>query len=296
MSSAPDWGLYRSFLAVARLGSLSAASRSLGMTQPTLGRHIEVLEAALGVELFVRSPRGLRPTAVAQELLPQVEAIAFAAAALVRTADSGRAEMAGTVRVSAGENMGVERLPPILAALRRIHPGIDIQLSLSNDVHDLLAREADVAVRQTQPRQKALLAKKLPPTVVGLYAHREYLEHRGEPKTLGDLGAHDLIGFDTPTPATQAVLRQNPGMESLRFALRVDSDLAQLAAIRSGLGIGLTQTAIAEADPSLRRVLASQFSLSLPLWIVMHENLKSNAICRAVFDALVAGLSGQDGR
>ena len=109
-----------------------------------------------------------------------------------------------------------------------------------------------------------------------------------------------MIGFDTPTPATRAILQQFPGVTP-RFALRVDSDLAQLAAIRCGLGVGLTQTAIAQLDPSLKRVLADAFSFDLPLWIVMHEDLKSSAICRAVFDALVTGLgvsagSGTSGR
>src|SRR5262245_50437265 len=141
----PDWTLYRTFLTVAKRGSLSAAARALGLTQPTVARHIESLETELEVDLFLRSPRGLLPTDIA--LLPQAEAIAASAATLLRTAASGKGEMAGTVRVSASEIMGVERLPPILAALRRTHPRLDIQLALSNELHDLLSREADIAVR-----------------------------------------------------------------------------------------------------------------------------------------------------
>ena len=291
MNSEPDWTLYRTFLAVAKLGSLSAAARSLGLTQPTIARHIESLEAELEVDLFLRSPRGLLPTDIALALLPQAQAIAASAAALLRTAASGKGEMSGSVRVSASEIMGVERLPTILAALRRAHPRLEIELALSDELHNLLTREADVAVRQVVPTQSALFAKKLAPTVVGLHAHRSYLERRGTPRSLAELTHHDVIGLDRGSPAMRDLQQRFPGMERIRFALRTDNNLAQLAAIRAGLGIGLMQANLAARDGTLKRVLADQVSINLPLWIVMHEDLKSSAPCRAVFDALVAGLS-----
>ena len=296
MNSEPDWTLYRTFLSVAKLGSLSAAARSLGLTQPTVARHIESLEADLEVDLFLRSPRGLLPTDLALALVPQAEAIAASAAALLRTAESGKGEMSGSVRVSASEIMGVERLPPILAALRRAHPRLDVQLALSDELHNLLTREADVAVRQVVPTQSALFAKKLAPTVVGLHAHRSYLERRGTPRSLDDLAAHDIIGLDRPNPAMREMLQRFPGLERIRFALRTDNNLAQLAAIRAGLGIGLMQVNFAARDGALKRVLSDQVSINLPLWIVMHEDLKSSATCRAVFDALAAGLSTREPR
>ncbi len=292
-SDDPDWTLYRTFLAVARLGSLSAAARALGLTQPTVARHIEGLETALDVDLFVRTPRGLSPTGIARSLLPQAEAIATSAATLLRTAASGKGDMTGIVRIGASEIMGVERLPPILTRLRRAHPGIDVQLVLSNEVQDLLARQVDVAVRQTEPAQEALLAKKLPPTALGLYAHRAYLQGKGEPRALAELVHHDLVGFDSQTPSTRALTQRFAELENIRFAFRADSDLAKLAAIRAGLGIGIVQVDIAARDTKLKRILPDQVSLALPLWIVMHEDLKSSAICRAVFDALAAGLSAR---
>lgn len=293
MNLEPDWTLYRTFLTVAKLGSLSAAARDLGLTQPTVARHVESLEAELEVNLFLRSPRGLLPTDIALALVPQAEAIAASAATLLRMAASGKGEMTGSVRVSASEVMGVERLPPILAALRRAHPRIDIQLVLSDAVQDLLSREADIAVRQVMPTQGALLAKKLTPTVIGLYAHRSYLKRRGEPRSLNDLADHDLIGFDRWSQGTREMLRRFPQVEQARFALRTDSDLAKHAAVRAGLGISLMQANIAEGERNLKRVLADKVSIDLPLWIVMHEDLKSSAVCRAVFDALAAGLSAR---
>lgn len=296
MNSEPDWTLYRTFLTVAKLGSLSAAARDLGLTQPTVARHVESLEGELELDLFVRSPRGLIPTDIALALVPQAEAIAASAATLLRTAASGKGEMTGSVRVSASEVMGVERLPRILADLRRAYPRIDIQLVLSDTVQDLLSREADVAVRQVLPTQSALLAKKLRPTVIGLYAHRSYLKRRGEPRSLNELADHDLIGFDRWSSGTREMLRRFPQVERARFALRTDSDLAKHAAVRAGLGISLMQANIAEREVDLKRVLSDKVSIDLPLWIVMHEDLKSSAVCRAVFDALATGLSARERR
>lgn len=296
MNSEPDWTLYRTFLTVAKLGSLSAAARSLGLTQPTVARHVESLEDELELDLFVRSPRGLIPTDIALALVPQAEAIAASAATLLRTAASGKGEMTGSVRVSASEVMGVERLPRILAHLRRAYPRIDIQLVLSDAVQDLLSREADVAVRQVMPTQSALLAKKLKPTVIGLYGHRAYLKRRGEPRSLTELADHDLIGFDRWSPGTREMLRRFPQVEQARFALRTDSDLAKHAAVRAGLGISLMQASIADREVDLKRVLSDKVSIDMPLWIVMHEDLKSSAVCRAVFDALATGLSARERR
>ena len=290
MSIDPDWALYRTMLAVLDEGSLSAAARSLGLTQPTVARHIDALEAALGADLFVRSQRGLNPTDVAHSLRSHAQTMATTAAALLRTASGTLGSVAGTVRISASDVVGVEHLPPILAQLRRDHPALVIELMLSDRVDDLLAREADIAVRMTEPTQTALLARRLPPVELGFHAHRDYLERRGTPASMADLAAHDLIGYDAETPALRAMAKRMPPLDRQGFALRTDSNLAQLAAIRAGFGIGLCQSAIAQRDPALVRVLPA-IALPLPLWIVMHEDLKTSARYRAVFDALAAGLA-----
>jgi DNA-binding transcriptional LysR family regulator len=289
MNSDPDWALYRTLLAVLDEGSLSAAARRLGMTQPTVARHVDALEAALGADLFVRSQRGLDPTDLARSLRPQAQVMAATAAALLRTASGTLGAVAGTVRISASDVVGVEHLPPILAALRRDHPALMIELSLSDRLDDLLMREADIAVRMTEPTQSTLLAKRLPSVEIGFHAHRDYLERRGIPTTMADLSAHDLIGYDTETPVLRAMAARLPPLDRQGFALRADSNLAQLAAIRTGFGIGLCQVRIAQRDPALIRVLPT-VALALPLWIVMHEDLKTSARFRTVFDALVTGL------
>ena len=291
MSAEPDWTLYRTFLAVVGEGSLSGAARRLGLTQPTVARHVDALEAALGAHLFLRSQRGLVPTEMALDLKPYAETLASTAAALLRTASARAGDISGSVRISASEVVGVEHLPPILARLRRRHPGLVVELVLSNAVDDLLQRDADVAVRMVEPVQETLVARRLPPIALGLYAHQGYLERCGTPTSAEDLARHDLIGFDRGTPAIRAIVGRYPALGRPAFALRTDSDLAQLAAIRAGFGIGMCHVPVARRDPDLVRVLADAVSVDLGLWIVMHEDLKTSARCRAVFDTLADGLS-----
>ncbi|MGI4877886.1 MAG: LysR family transcriptional regulator [Janthinobacterium lividum] len=290
MSIDPDWALYRTLLAVLDEGSLSAAARALGLTQPTIARHIDALEAALGVDLFIRSQRGLEPTELAFSLHAQARIMATTAAALLRTASGTTGEVAGTVRITASDVVGVEHLPAILTRLRQAYPKVVIELSLTDRVSDLLAREADIAIRMTEPTQGALLARHLPSIDLGFHAHRDYLAEAGTPASIADLSAHAMIGYDTDTRALRVMAAKLPALDRANFAFRADSNLAQLGMIRAGFGIGLCQTVIARRDPALVRVLPA-IALPLPLWIVMHEDLKTTARYRVVFDALAEGLA-----
>jgi DNA-binding transcriptional LysR family regulator len=288
----PSWDLYRSFLAVLQTSSLSGGARLLGLTQPTLARHISELEEALGLELFVRSPRGLSPTDAGLTLRSHAEALSAAAAALVRAASGVGKTIAGTVRVTASEVVAIEVLPPILATLRAQHPALEIELCPSNTVEDLLRRDADIAVRTGTPKQAALLVKRLGTITLGLHAHRRYLDRAGVPRRMEDLHHHSVIGFDRITPTIRGMLAQVPGYERVRFALRVDDDVAQLAAIRAGFGLGLCQVAVARRDPQLVRVLPTVLDFKLGTWLAMHESLRTTPRCRVVFDGLARGLRG----
>jgi DNA-binding transcriptional LysR family regulator len=286
----PSWDLYRTFLAVLEEGSLSGAARALALTQPTVSRHLDALEDSLGLELFVRSQRGLSPTEAALELKPYAETLAGTAAAMVRTASGLGGAVKGTVRISASEVIGVEVLPTILAPLREHHPELVVELVLSNTVDNLLRRDADIAVRMVEPAHEALVVRRVGEAVVGLHARRDYLERCGVPQSLADLGGHSLIGFDRETPAIRAMLKRAPNFAGFPFAFRADSDLAQLAAIRAGFGIGGCQVPLAHRTPDLVRLLPEAFALKLGMWVVMHENLRSTPRYRVVADALVIGL------
>ncbi len=291
-NSEPGWDLYRSFLAVLRLGSLSAAGRTLGLTQPTVGRHIAMLQASLGGRvLFTRSQSGLMPTAAAHELRPHAEAMAAAAAAFVRMGSGNLEETAGVVRLAAADVMGVEVLPPILSDFRHQHPNTVIELSVSNQMADLLRRDADIAVRMVRPKQKALLAKRAGKVVLGFHAHRRYLERYGYPERLEDLAHHALIGFDRIAPSADFLKASPVPVSRELFAFRCDYDLAQLAALRSGFGIGICHTGIARRDPDLLPVLGKQFKLELEVWIVMHNDLKRISRMRLMFDHLALSLA-----
>jgi len=291
MTSTIAWEWYRSFLGVLREGSLSGAARALDLTQPTVGRHVAALEAQVGQSLFVRTPAGLLPTEAALALRPYAEAMDSTAAALERTARSHGDGVRGVVRVTASEVVGVEILPALIAKLRERHPQLVVELVLSNKVQDLLRREADIAIRMTPPKQEQLIARRVGTIEVGLHAHERYLEARGMPSTMKALmQGHALIGYDQPPPYVRALARRFPALERERLALRADSDLAQLALIRAGAGIGACQVGLARRDPALRRVLAQAFSLPLDTWVTMHEDLRDSPRCRAAFEALVTGL------
>ena len=291
MDNEPNWSWYRTFLTVLETGSLSAAGRAMGLTQPTVGRHIDSLETALALKLFIRSFDGYAPTDAARELQPYAASVASTTAALRRVASSHGTSIRGTVRVSASEVIGVEVLPPMLAALHGAHPALTIELVLANSVDDLLQREADIAVRMFRPLQDALVATRVGGVEVGLHAHRRYLAARGVPASLDALAQHALISFDRDNAFTRKMRDQLPAFPPGSVAFRSDSDLAQLAAIRAGLGIGMCQSALAAKDEALVRLLPAQWSLTMETWIAMHEDLRASPRCAVTYSALVAGLT-----
>ena len=290
ISASIPWDLYRSFLAVARQGSLSAAARGLRLTQPTLGRHVAELEASLGLPLFTRSSQGLMPTETALALVPIAEAMESAAEALTRAASGPTDAVAGVVRVTASDLVGAEVLPPILAAFAERHPEIAFELNLSNRNEDLLRRDADIAVRMARPTQAGLATRRLGETVVGLYAHRRYLEAVGTPRDLADLSRFRLIGFDRDPGAVKGLAEAGIRLTRDMFSLRTDNDLAQLAALRAGYGVGGCQVGIARRDPDLVRVLPQAFAVPLETWLVVHEDLRASRRIRLAFDHLADGL------
>lgn len=287
----PHWDELRTFLEVMRDGSLSGAARRLGVAQPTVGRHVDALEGALGVALFARSPRGLAPTEAAHHLMPHVEAMASASAALTRAAAGETAPDSGVVRLTASEIIGCEVLPEIIASFRARNPGVAIELAVTNRNEDLSRRDADIAVRMTRPTQGALVARRIGETRIGLYAHEKYLARFGTPRTLADLAAHRMIGFDRDDRSFRAAGAFAQGLSRDSFGFRCDSDPAQLAALRAGVGIGGAQENIAKRTPELVRLFAEPLSWSLEIWLVMHEDLKGTPRARALFEHLAAGLS-----
>ncbi|MBY8829073.1 LysR family transcriptional regulator [Hephaestia mangrovi] len=296
MSRELDWDHQRAFLAVLDSGSLSGAARALGLTQPTVRRRIETLEQRLGTVLFTRAPTGLLPTESALMMAEPARAMAHAAEAFVRIASAPADALAGVVRVSASDIIAIEVLPPILAALKRRHPGLVITLSPSNRVEDVLRRESDIAVRMVPPAQDALVARRIGAVPLALHAHRDYLAEAGTPASLADLARHCLIGTEHDTAMLRELRARGYPLDVADFGFRSDDDLAHMAAIRAGIGIGVCQIPLAMRDPALVHVLPEAFRFDLETWLVMHEDLRRIARVRVVFDAVAAGLGAYLGR
>jgi DNA-binding transcriptional LysR family regulator len=286
-----DWRLVRSFLAVLDLGSLLAAARSLGVSQPTLGRHITELESQLASVLFERTGRGLLPTRTALQLAQAARQMQDGALQLSRTLAGTKSQASGTVRITASVPVAVQLLPPILLNLRLALPDIQIELVSSNQVSNLLRREADIAIRMVRPDQTSLVARKLGEAAVGAYAHRDYLARRGVPALPAELLQHELVGSDTDPAIRQGFEAMGFPVPREAFALRSDDLLVQWQAVRAGLGIGFLADYQARLDPAVQPVLAGQLQIPpLPMWLAVHREIRTSRHIRAVFDFLATAL------
>ncbi|MDF1686866.1 MAG: LysR family transcriptional regulator [Parvibaculaceae bacterium] len=285
-----DWTFYRSFLAVMRHGSLSAAAHALKLTQPTLGRHVDGLEAGLGTSLFTRSRMGLTPTDAALALMPHAEAMEAAVAAFTRAASGEAQDARGTVRLTTSQIMGAEVLPPFITEFRQRHPHIDIELNLDDRQQDLLRRDADIALRMARPTQTALIARKVGVLKVKLYAHQDYLKNHTLPDTVEDLAHHTVIGYDANPRIFELLDQDGLGISRKTFSLRSDSELAQLALLRAGAGIGGAQMGIAERTRELVPILHNQFGFDMEMWLAHHEDLKSSLRVRLLYNFLAEKL------
>ena len=285
-----DWSLIRSFLAALEHGSLLGAAKALQSSQPTLGRHIAELEAQLGATLFERTGRGLLPTPMALRLADAARAMEAGAMQLARQASGAQSERAGSVRISASQPIACVLLPPLLARMRLTLPEIAVELVVSNTVSNLLKREADIALRMVQPDQSSLIAKRVGAVTIGVYAHQDYLRRRGSPKQPADLLTHDLIAGDKDDSIQRGIAAFGYFVDPARLVLRTDDFMAQLSAVRAGVGIGFISDYLAQTDPQLVSLVPQLPIPDLPMWLVVHREIRSNARIKAVYDFLGSNL------
>ncbi|MDF1720683.1 MAG: LysR family transcriptional regulator [Minwuia sp.] len=270
------WDTCRSFLAVMRAGSLSGAARDLGLTQPTLGRHIDQLETLLGHPLFTRARNGLTPTERALNLLPHAEAMESAAAAFNRSGQGTPGAAEGTVRLTVSQFVGTEVMPGMLTSFRDAHPGIDIELVQSDRPLNLLTREADIAIRMIRPEQSGLVARLIGTVEIGLFAHRDYIARFGMPRNADDLKRHRLIGYDSAPHFARVISESGIDVSPRDFAVRVDVESVQLSLIRAGFGIGGCQVPLAAREPALVRVLPDVLHFRLDVWRAVHADMRNS--------------------
>lgn len=285
-----DWSLIRSLLAVAEAGSLSAAARDLGLSQPTLGRQVQAAEAALGVAIFRRHPRGLELTEAGAALLEPAREMKVAAAKLSLLAAGRETRLSGTVRISASMVTAHYTLPPILARLRADEPEIEIELHASDASDNLLWREADIAVRMYRPDQPDLIARHLGNSRLGVFAAQGYLDRRGVPKTVEDMMRHDWVGLDRADLMLVGFRQLGQPVDRHFFRTRCDDQAANWALVRAGAGLGITQVAVARAAPGMVQVVPDLPLPALPVWLTAAEALRHTPRLRRVWDALAEGL------
>ena len=281
-----DWTLVRSFLAALDQGSLLGAARVLQSSQPTIGRHIAELESQLGVVLFERTGRGLKPLAMALRLAEAARAMEAGAHQLQRSVSSLDDAVSGTVRITASQTVACALLPPLLSRLQQELPGIQIELVSSNEVSNLLRREADIAVRMVQPDQASLVAKRIGKMTIGAYAHRSYLQRAGTPREPSELLVHALIGSDKNEDIIRGFAAMGYLVKREHFSFRSDDLMAHWHAVRSGLGIGFIADYLARTDVDVVAVLPMLKIPALPIWLAVHREIRTSKRIRAVYDFL----------
>lgn len=285
-----DWNRARAFLVTVEEGSFSAAARALGASQPTLGRQVAALEEELGVTLFERVGTRLELTAAGLGLVEHVRAMGEAATRISLSATGQAQAIEGSVSITASEAISAFLLPPILGALRREHPGIELELVVSNDARDLHRREADIAVRNFQPRQADLIGKKLRDAKGGFYAAHALLDRIGPIDTPADLARAEILAFDRTQTMIDGLRAMGLDIERRQFPVATPNHLVQWELCKQGVGLCMMMEEVGEREPAVRRVLP-EVAIPVPIWLVCHRELRTSQRIRLVFDRLAEGLA-----
>lgn len=285
-----DWNRMRAFLAISEAGSLSAAARALGLTQPTLGRQLAALERDLGLALFERIGRGLSPTPTAYALLEHARLMGDAAERLALAATGHSQVIEGPIRITATEVYAAHVLPPIIARLRSAHPGISVEIIATNRAADLLRREADIAIRNFDTSEPELIARRVAEDRGRPYATPDCIARLGHPRTWTDLAVQDFVGVGGAADFAQG-LRRFGIADATRLMIQADSHEVHWALVRQGLGVGFMTEAIGDAEPAVRRVLPDVPPVIFPVWLATHRELHTSRRVRVVFDLLAEALS-----
>ena len=285
-----DWALVRSFLAVLDAGSLMGAARKLQAQQPTLSRHVAGLEAQLGTPLFERTGRGVTPTAAALSIADAARQMQAGADTLARALSVQREATTGTVRITTSQVAATYLMPGVLAALQAEEPGIAVELMASNQISNLLRREADIAVRMVRPAQATLVARKLADLPIVACAHQSYLKRAGRPRQPADLLQHRLIGYDRDEQMLRGFAAMGLPVTRESFALRTDDQVAYGRLVAEGAGIGFVADYQLPQWPGVRPLLPMLKIPPLPCWLAVHREIRGNRVVRRVYDFLAEAL------
>jgi DNA-binding transcriptional LysR family regulator len=287
-----DWNQVRAFLATVEEGSLSGGARVLGLTQPTLGRQVSALEGQLGVTLFERAGRTLILTPTGRELVEHVRAMGEAATRLSLVASGQSQSVEGRVKVTASEGYAAFVLPDVVKRLRAAHPGIFLEIVATNSLSDLRRREADIAVRNTEPTDPEMIARRMPDQRGGFYATPDLIARHGPFREVRDLKDAPLIGFGADGAYLEALQKRQVPVTEANFVAGSESHLVHWEMARRGIGIGIVGDVVGEKDDLVVPVLHDKLSFEFPVWLVAPAELRTSRRVRIVFD-LLAEVLGQ---
>ena len=286
-----DWNNALAFLVTAEEGSLSAAGRALGIAQPTVGRQVAALEKELDVILFDRVGKQLVLTEIGLELLEYLRQMSEAASR-VSIAASGRSqEIDGEVCISATDSIAALCLPPIIKKLRACYPGIKIKVIASNELTNLGQKEADIAIRNTQPTHPDLVAKKVCDAAARLYGSIEYIDKLGRPITAAKLTNAEFAWFDRSNESIKPLQNLGLSITQDNFSVISENHLVQWENTKLGIALGIMIEAVGDKEPLVERVLPDSEVIIFPIWLVAHKQLKSSKRVRVVFDMLADSLA-----
>lgn len=285
-----DWNHLRAFLETAETGSLSAAARKLGLTQPTLSRQVSAIEQALGVTLFERGAQAMVPTAAGLHLLEHARAMGSAAQELSLAASGQAQAEEGMVAISASDAIATWILPPIVAQLRQSEPGIRLEIVTSNALSDLRRREADIAIRHVRPSEPDLIGRLLFEASAGFYASEAWVARHGHPRKAAQAPGLDFIGLDRAGRYMAQLAAHGLPVAAEQFRLLSENTVTSWMLVRQGLGIGVMMDQIARQTPGIVRVFDTVEPVRFPVWLVTHRELRTARRIRIVFDALAAAL------
>lgn len=284
-----NWDVIQAFLAVAEAGSISRAAERLGQSQPTLSRQIAAFERQLGSCLFERKTRGLRLTEVGARMVEPARRMQAAAQQLGLAVEQARTDLVGTVRVAASEMTATRLLPEILVQLRARHPGMQFEIVVSNELSNLLAREADIAVRHVRPTDGGVIARELGAMEVCAWARADYLD-RMSPAATTDPRTLDWLGLDQSDPLLRRFHQAGLPVDRSFFALRCDDQLVLWPLALAGAGVGFAPAITAARWPAMRPVLPALTRQGMPVWLASHRELRQSALIRTVFEELATAI------
>lgn len=286
-----DWNQLRAFLETAETGSLSAAARKLGLTQPTLSRQVAAIEQRLGVTLFERVGKAVVLTSTGLDLLEHARTMGSAAMELALTATGRSQAVEGMVSISASDAVAAYLLPRVIHRIREVAPRIVVEVISSNALSDLRRREADIAVRHVSPTEPDLIARLLREGTAGFYASEAWVAAHGHPRAAHEAAAHHFIGADRPGRFLEHLRAHGLPLTPSNFPLYSDNSVTSWAMVRSGLGIGAMMDDVARLTPGVVRVLDDVAPIRFPIWLVTHRELRTARRIRVVFDLLAEQLA-----